>query len=113
MTPTYNDPVLPSLSTTLLRSGFTNIVTLSPVFSAVRVQPSLSNTFGAVISTVQTPSGSSPSDVASILIDACGLIQRNWVIVPSSLTTRPLSNAAVEWCAADGSAPSETIATAA
>src|SRR5512134_1058317 len=96
ITPTYSDPVLPSLSTTELRSGFTNIVTLSPTCSAVRVQPSLISTFGAVISMVQRPSGSSPSDTPSILIEACGLIQRNCVIVPSIFTTRVLSNAAVE-----------------
>jgi hypothetical protein len=96
ITPTYSEPVLPSLSVTELRSGFTNIVTLSPTCSAVRVQPSLISTFGAVISTVHKPSGASPSEMPSILIEACGLIQRNCVIVPSILTTRDVSNAAVE-----------------
>ena len=33
----------------------------------------------------------------SNLIDAWGLVQRNWVIVPSIFITFSLSNAAVEW----------------
>src|SRR5690606_18538978 len=83
----------------------TKIVTRSPCFTELRFQPWFRRTFGAVISTVQSPSGvSSPSVTPSILIEACGLIQRNWVISPSIFTTRSLSNAEVEWCAAAGAA---------
>src|SRR5678815_4927218 len=84
ITPTYSEPVLPSLSVTELRSGFTNIVTLSPTCSAVRVQPSLISTFGAVISTVHKPSGASPSEMPSILIEACGSVSYTHLTLPTS-----------------------------
>src|SRR5262245_33389020 len=96
-----------------LRSGFTNTVTLSPSCRAVRVQPSLIRTFGAVISTVQSPSGA-PAVLPSTLNEACGLIQRNCFTVPSILMTLLPSNAAVEWCAATGkTVRAPTAATAA
>src|SRR5690554_6674115 len=57
------------------------------------------STFGAVISTVHRPSGASPSVTPSTLNDACGLIHRNCVTVPSIRTTVDVSKAAVEWWA--------------
>ena len=90
------------------------MTTLSPGLSAVRVQPWFTRTFAAVISTVQSPSGASPSATPSSLIEECGLIQRNWVTSPSMRITFVLSKAAVEWCASAGrlhQAPAVTIAT--
>src|SRR5690606_29758946 len=111
-TPTYKPPWLPSFSSTALRSGLTYIVTLSPGCTELRFQPWLISTLGAVISTVHSPSWA-PSAVPSSLIDACGLVQRNCVIVPSIFTTRPLSKAAVEWCAPAGSMAAKPVTAAA
>ncbi len=64
---------------------------------------------GAVISTVQSPSGPSLASPSNF-IDAWGLIHRNCVIVPSMRTTRVLSKAVVEWWVLAGIAQSSAAA---